>query len=108
MTDYTLSNTLTFFKNDPDVELLLDVVKQHNKLGSVEMQNRTLNLICLLSLSAELHTLLKRADQQCLWDELLSITDTWTEAWLEAVKENLLRINLCKNQTVLNYVKLVN
>lgn len=105
---YTLSNTYRWFIDNPDVDLLLDVVKMYDELGSVEMQARTLNLICMLDLSNELKILLNSRVQYDLWRDLLSITDTWTEAWLQAVSENPLRISLCRNQTVRNYCKIVN
>lgn len=108
MTDYFLSNTYTFFKNDPDVKLLLEAVEKYNKPELVDMQVRTLNLICMVSLSIELQTLLKGLDQYNLWKDLLSITDTWTDAWIQAVSERPGRIVLCNNPTVQNYCKIIN
>jgi hypothetical protein len=108
MTDYFISNTFTFFANgEADILDLLEMVKRYDGPGHIGNQIRIINMIYTIDMSIEIEKYRRIADQYLAWKDLLSILNSWEEAWLAVVTANPTRAKFCCNETVINYTKLI-
>lgn len=107
MTDYFIHNTVNFFMNgDADIFDLLTMVEKYNN-DTLDQQKLILIGLNALFYTEEFKKLSYIPDQTRCWNDVLTIINKWEIAWFSFIDEYPHNMDLCTNQTILNYKKIV-
>lgn len=107
MEDFFLHNVINFFRNgEADMSDLLDVAQRYSS-GTESDQVTVLIALNSILYTQEFNNLFLIPKQREFYEKMASIINEWESAWITFLKQYPRNLDLCKNQAILAYSKIV-